>query len=215
MVFPSPDPIWIVEILKVIVIATCGGFLLYRWQKAERHFFTDLPFLFACAFFLLAAGEAVDATFHSGIATYELIFFQFRALFIGLGIIFILYATVTVWFVERRLLGNLLIVLFTVLFFIAIILATTMELVRLYAMPFLLVGYICLLATFLIAYLLKRLPDVHGLVICIGGAIGMVGQFLKTPLEGLGIMWVSELIDLLGIIILALGLVIKPGYSKA
>ena len=176
MVFPSPDPLWIVEIFKVFVIAACGGILFYRWHRTERHFLTDLPFLFVCGFFFLSAGEAVDATFHSGIAPYDLLFFKFRALFIGLGMLFILYATVLIWFVERRRLGNMLIVIYIILFLFAITIAATEELVRLFAMPFLLVSYVCLLATFLIAYLMKRLPDVHGLIICLGGAIGMVGQ---------------------------------------
>jgi hypothetical protein len=215
MTFPSPDPLWIVEIFKCIVVAASGGVLLYRWRRSERRFLTDTPFLFALGFFCIASGEAIDAIFDSGFAYYDLIFFKFRAGILGMGMLFVLYATVLIWFIEKQYIGNILIILYATMFLIALAIAPTEDLVRSFSMPFLLVVYFGFLATFLLAWFMKRLPDVHGLVMCLGGAIALVGQFIKNPLAAIGYIWISELIDLLGLSILCLGLLIKPGYAKA
>lgn len=215
MTFPSPNPLWIVEIVKFIVIAAAGGVLFFRWHRSERHFLTDTPFLFALGFFCIASGEAVDAVFDSGFATYNLTFYQFRAGLLGIGMLFVLYATVLIWFVERQKIGHLLIVLYAIMFLLALVIAQTPDQVRSYTIPFLLIVYIGFLATFMLAWYMKRLPDVHGLIMCLGGAIALVGQILKNPLEAIGYIWISELIDLLGLSILFLGLLIKPGYAKS
>jgi len=207
-------------------MATLGSVLLYRWHRAERHFYTDTPFLFAIGFFFIAAGEGVDAAFHSGLSTYVLTAFQVRSSLLGFALLFYFTATVLIWFIERRRLGYLITISYIALFLIAVWIgpfiysaitgvAATEDVVRLFAMPFLLVVTSLLVATFLIAWAMKRLPDVHGLVISFGTCITMVGQFLKNPLAAFGIMWVSELIDLIGLCILFLGFLIKPGYAKA
>jgi hypothetical protein len=49
----------------------------------------------------------------------------------------------------------------------------------------------------------------------IGVIIAMIGQALKVPLSTMGLTWISEITDLVGLSILALGLLIKPGYAKA
>jgi hypothetical protein len=220
MAFPSADPTWLVEIFKSIIIAATGLFLLWRWQRAERHFKTDMPFLFGLGFLSIAAGTAVDGAFRSEIASYTLFAFQIRTMFLGIGLIFLLTSAVMVWFVERKTLGYALVGVFTVLFLVVtwlapIWLGATEAVVRLSAMPFLLIVAIGVVSTFLIAWYMKRLPDVHGLVMAFGVGVTMIGQLLKNPLSAIQMMWASELIDLLGLIIVFVGFQIKPGYAKA
>lgn len=220
MAFPSPDPTWLVEIFKSIIIAATGLFLLWHWRRAERHFYSDMPFLFGLGFLSIAAGTAVDGVFRSEIATYTLFAFQIRTMLLGLGLIFLLTSAVMVWFIERRTLGYALVGVFTVLFLTAtwlapIWLGPTEAVVRLAAMPFLLIVALGVVATFIIAWYMKRLPDVHGLVMALGVGVTMIGQLLKNPLSAMQIMWVSEVIDLLGLIIVFLGFQIRPGYAKA
>jgi len=212
--FPSSDPLWLVEIFKVVIVAASGGVLLFRWWRAERHFYTDTPFLFSWGFFFIAAGEAVDSIFHSGIAPYVLNAFKVRSSLLGCGLLFFFIATVLIWFVERRRLGYLLTILYMVLYLTAAWLAPTEDLVRMWTMPFLIIVFIGFVSTFLLAWAMKRLPDVHGLIMSLGGGVAVIGQLLKNPLGALGIMWASELIDLLGLTILCLGLLIKPRYAK-
>jgi hypothetical protein len=64
------------------------------------------------------------------------------------------------------------------------------------------------------AWYMKRLPDVHGLLMSIGVLITMAGQILKNPLDAIGLLWLSELVDLIGMIVLVSGLVIRPKYSS-
>lgn len=220
MAFPSADPTWLVDLFKSVIIAATGLFLLWRWRRAQRHFYSDMPFLFGLGFLCIAAGTAVDGVFRSEIATYTLPAFQIRTLLLGLGLIFLLTSAVMVWFIERRRLGYALVGIFTVLFLTAtwlapIWLGPTEAVVRLAAMPFLLIVALGVVSTFVAAWYMKRLPDVHGLVMAFGVGVTMIGQLLKNPLSAMGIMWVSEMIDLLGLVIVFLGFQIKPGYAKA
>ena len=214
MQFPSSDPLWIIEAFKLAVITVAAIVLLYRWYRAERHFYTDIPFLIALTLLFFAAGEGVDAIFHSGIAPYVLTLFKVRSSLLGCGLFFAMYATVIIWLYEHKRLGYLLLALYLVFYLAAAWLAPTEDLVRLWTMPFILVMFVAFVVTFTLAWAKKRLPDVHGLVMSLGGCVAVVGQLLKNPLAAIGIMWVSELIDLLGLGILFLGLVIKPGYAK-
>jgi hypothetical protein len=50
MAFPSPDPLWILELVKVLILLALGVLLLIRWFRAESRFYTDIPFLFALGF---------------------------------------------------------------------------------------------------------------------------------------------------------------------
>jgi hypothetical protein len=220
MAFPPGNPTWLVEIFKSIIIAATGLFLLWRWQRAERHFYTDMPFLFGLGFLSIAAGTAVDGTFRSEIAPYTLFVFQIRTMLLGIGLILLLTSAVMVWFIERKTLSYVLVGVFTVLFLAVtwlgpIWLGGTEAAVRVSAMPFLLVVAIGVVSTFLIAWYMKRLPDVHGLVMAFGVGVTMIGQLLKNPLSAVQMMWASELIDLLGLVIVFIGFQIKPGYAKA
>lgn len=220
MAFPSADPTWLVDLFKSAIIAATGLFLLWRWRRAQRHFYSDMPFLFGLGFLSIAAGTAVDGVFRSEIATYTLFAFQIRTMLLGLGLIFLLTSAVMVWFIERRRLGYSLVGVFTVSFLTAtwlvpIWLGSTEAVVRLAAMPFLLIVAVGVVSTFILAWYMKRLPDVHGLVMAFGVGVTMVGQLLKNPLSVMGIMWVSELVDLLGLVIVFLGFQVQPGYAKA
>jgi hypothetical protein len=111
-------------------------------------------------------------------------------------------------------LGYSLILLYFVGIQAAVWLPLTQQEIMFWILPFLFTLIIAFILTFVLAWALKRLPDVHGLIMAVGAIIAMIGQGFKTTLAAMQLMWVSELIDLLGLTILALGLFIKPGYAK-
>lgn len=204
----------IIEIFKVVVQFLIGFILLYKWSRAERRFYTDMPFLFGIAMFFAAAGETMDVLFDLAILPLDLVLFKIRTLVVTITLFFYLTATILIWFVDRRRLGYLIILFYMIALFALIGLAPEINSVRLWVMPLLFALFIVFIITFILVWWMKRLPDVHGLVMALGVIIAMVGQFLKVPLSGLMLTWVSELIDLLGLAILALGLLIRPGYAK-
>ncbi len=207
--------LWVVEVFKVLVQVIIGIVLLYRWSRTERHFLTDLPFIFAISIFISAGGESMDAVSDFGFNILaDLFIFKIRATFIVLSLSLWVTATIFIWFVERRNLGIGLALAYVILFMLGVWLAPTEALVRLVVMPFLFILFISFIATFLAAYAMKRLPDVHGLLLASGVIVAMFGQILKflSPIGPL--LLVSELIDLLGLVVIASGFFIKPGYAK-
>lgn len=221
MAFPSADPLWIFELGKIITMFLIGILLFYRWFRAEARFFTDIPFLFGIGMFFAGAAEAIDVFFDSGLAsdtiglaTYTLPFYQLRVSLTVFTLSLWLLASVLIWTSERRKMGFAITVIFALAAIAAIWLSTTIEIVRFVLLPFLATAFLAFIITFMTAWYLKRLPDVHGLIMSIGAVIALVGQVLKNPLDAMGIIWVSELIDLIGMITLTAGLLIRPKYNR-
>lgn len=173
-----------------------------------------MPFLFGIAMFFAAAGESIDVLMDLAFLSAELIFFQIRTTIVAGTLFFYLTATILIWFVDRRRLGYLIILLYMIAVITLIWIAPTIEAVRLYTMPLLLALFILFIVTFITVWYMKRLPDVHGLVMAIGVIIAMFGQVGKIFLAPVSLIWVSEIIDLVGLSVLALGLLIRPGYAK-
>ena len=214
MVFPSPDPLWIIELTKVIIMFALAALLLLRWNRAERRFFTDIPFLFGLGFLILAGAESVDVLIHSGLfLPYDLMTFKIRAAFTATSLGFFLYPTTLIWITERRRIGNLIPLIYILSVLLIILLAPTEQLLRLLVIPFMLIVYIGFTVSFFLAWMLKRLPDVHGLIISIGGTVTIIGQILKVFIP-IHLVWISEIVEIIGLVILWGGLNIKPGYGK-
>ncbi len=206
--------IWVVEVFKVFVQVTIGGVLLFRWYRAERHYYTDMPFLFGMSLLFAAGGESVDVWYDYHNVIPDLFIFRIRTTFATMTLLLYLIATILIWFSERMRLGYSLILLYFVSIQAAVWLPLTQQEIMFWILPFLFTLIIAFILTFILAWALKRLPDVHGLIMAIGAIIAMIGQGFKTTLAAMQLMWISELIDLLGLTILALGLFIKPGYAK-
>lgn len=221
MAFPSPDPLWIVELAKLILMFLIGAILLLRWYRADVRFYTDIPFLFGTAMFFAGTAEGIDFFIDSGLAeslfgllTYTLPLYQIRVSLTVITLTLWLFASVLIWTSDRKTTGYAITIIYAIATLAAIWLSPTIEIVRFALLPFLAIAFFVFIITFTLAWYWKRLPDVHGLIMSIGAIIALVGQVLKNPLDAMGIIWVSEFIDLLGIIILASGLLIKPKYAQ-
>ncbi|MFW9831578.1 MAG: hypothetical protein ACFFD8_07370 [Candidatus Thorarchaeota archaeon] len=221
MVFPSPNPVWIVELGKLILMFLIGGILLFRWYRAEVRFYTDIPFLFGIAMFFAGAAEGIDFFIDSGLAesllgliTYTLPLYQIRVSLTVITLTLWLAASVLIWTTDRKITGYAITLIYAIATLAAIWFSPTIEIVRFALLPFLAIAFFVFIITFMLAWYWKRLPDVNGLIMSIGAIIALAGQVLKNPLDAMGIIWVSELIDLIGIIILTAGLLIKPHYSR-
>jgi hypothetical protein len=162
-----------------------------------------------------ASAEAIDVLMDSAILPVDLVLFKVRTTLTSITLLFYLIATLLIWLNERPRLSAVIVIVYMSILLAVVWIAPSIDLVRLWAMPILFALFITFVITFILAWYWKRLPDVHGLVMSIGVIIAMIGQALKVPLSGIGLTWVSELTDLLGLSILALGLLIRPGYAKA
>jgi hypothetical protein len=212
MVFPSPDPLWVLELIKVIIMFALWALLLIRWMRADRRFYTDIPFLFAWGFFILACAESVDVIFHSELMPYamDLITYKIRAGLTASSLVFFLFPTARIWISENRLAPPIISLIYLILIQIVIVIAPAEDILLILVMPFMLVVYIGFTASFFLAWLWKRLPDVHGLLMSLGGTVTIIGQISKIILPVL----YAEILEVSGLLILWLGLMVKPGYAR-
>jgi hypothetical protein len=214
MAFPSPDPLWILELVKVIILFALGILLLLRWTRAERRFYSDIPFLFALGFFILSGAESVDVLIHSGLLPpFDLITYKIRASFTATSLGFFLYPTLLIWITERRRIRDLIPIIYIIAVLLIILLAPTEQLLRILLIPFMLVVYVGFTVSFFLAWMWKRLTEVHGLLISLGGTVTILGQILKVFMLP-SLVWISEVIEILGLIILWGGLNIKSKTIK-
>ena len=209
MAFPSPDPLWLLELVKVLILFALGFLLILRWFRAERRFYTDIPFLFALGFFILAGAESVDVLIHSELfPPFDLLTYKIRAAFTAISLGFFLYPTLLIWISERRRIRDSMPIIYIISVILIIFFAPTEQLLRLLLIPFMLVVYIGFTISFFVAWMMKRLTEVHGLLISLGGTVTIVGQIFKVFLPPT-LVWISEVVEILGLVILWAGLNIK------
>ena len=218
MAFPSPDPLWVLEVFKVIVIVFSGLTLLIRWARASQRFYSDIPFIISWGFFAIAGGEIIDILFHSELlAPYDLFFYKLRAVFPAIATVCFLIATLLIWLPDRPRTRGIITSAYFITFLVCIVIAPSDTMLILLVLPLLIVIFILFGLSFLLAWIWKRLPEVHGLLVFIGALVYMVGQMgkpLSTILAFPELYLYSEMIDLLGLFIFWVALNIKPGYAK-
>jgi hypothetical protein len=95
-----------------------------------------------------------------------------------------------------------------------IVLAPTEQVLRILLIPFMLVVYAGFTISFFVAWMMKRLTEVHGLLISLGGTVTIIGQVLKVFIP-LPLVWISEVVEILGLVILWAGLNIKTQTIKS
>ncbi len=52
--------LFIIMTARIAVLFACGGYLFYRWAKAPRRYYFDLPFLIGISFVALGASKVLD-----------------------------------------------------------------------------------------------------------------------------------------------------------
>lgn len=218
-------------IIREIVLLILGLFLFYKWIKSEKRFYTDLPFLMALTTFILVLAKAYDLYLFNLFGDYEfelyftadpvLIWFaKARWLLMLANTVPMVGLLLSIWLADYdKNYLYLLLLVFISFWTIYIAIVPTFELIKNIHVFLLLPIIILSIMTYLFLYKHKRLPEVHSLIISIAWVAYLISSFLRTFFLTIGdppwgIVWVSEIFDLIIWAVMTLGFIIKPRYSN-
>lgn len=227
------DPLLAISIIaREIVLVFLGFFLLNKWLKSEKHFFTDLPFLMALTTFILIVAKAYDLYLFNLFGGYDF------EIYIAIDPILIWYAKIrwllilantvpmvglllSIWMADydKKYL-YLTLIIFISSWTIYIVVVPTFGLIKDIHVFLLLPIIILSIVTYLFLYKYKRLPEIHSLIISIAWIAYLISSILRPFLMTIGeppwgLVWVSEIMDLIIWCIMTLGFVIKPQYHPS
>lgn len=226
------DPLLTISIIaREIVLIFLGFFLLNKWLKSEKRFFTDLPFLMALTTFILIVAKAYDLYLYNLFGDYNfeiyiatdpvLIWYaKIRWLVILANTVPMVGLLLSIWMADydKKYL-YLTLIIFISSWTIYIVVVPTFGLIKDIHVFLLLPIILLSIITYLFLYKYKRLPEIHSLIISIAWIAYLISSILRPFLMTIGeppwgLVWVSELMDLIIWCIMTLGFVIKPNYSK-
>jgi hypothetical protein len=223
--------LYLTIVLRIAVLFACGGYLFYKWAKAPRRYFFDLPFLIGVSFTALAASKVLDIILYEmlyGVAQENqyivghpsMPFAHARWLFMLVVTAPLLYANLHVWVAERGRARLAVVGAHTALFALLILQTNTYAGLSALTPYILLPVAIITVVTFLFAYASKRLPNVHGLLVGLGWAAYLVTSSVRPMLLAsgtgtFGLVSVAEILDMLAWLVIFIGFALKPGYAKA
>ncbi len=218
--------LYITITVRIAVLFACGGYLFYRWAKAPRRYYFDLPFLIGLSFTALAISKFFDVYLYENfygegpaVQTMEghpgLVFVSARWLFILVVSVPLLYANLRVWVSERERARLAFVGAYTALFVVLIFQAKTFAALNA-LLPFMVLPVAAItIVTFLFIYARKRLPNVHGLLVGLGWAAYLVTNSVRPLLLANGSASMAELLDMLAWLIIFAGFIIRPSYARA
>jgi len=224
------DPLLTISIIaREIVLIFLGFFLLNKWLKSEKRFFTDLPFLMALTTFILIVAKAYDLYLYNLFGDYNFEIFiatdpiliwyaKIRWLLILANTVPMVGLLLSIWMADydKKYL-YLTLIIFISSWTIYIVVVPTFGLIKDIHVFLLLPIILLSIITYLFLYKYKRLPEIHSLIISIAWIAYLISSILRPFLMTIGeppwgLVWVSELMDLIIWCIMTLGFVIKPNY---
>lgn len=224
-----------VTVTTIVRIVSCflfGGFLLFRWWKTEKRYFTDFAFLMSIPLITLGFGKILDLVLYESfgdIATFEEINFivgdpRFRLaqvrwlLMLGFSIP-VTTLMLTVWLQFKPRLRTLIIVVFSGTWVTLILAARNYATLKLY-LPLMVIPPALLSAvTFLIVYRQKRLPELNSLLLGVGYLAFTVTQatrpvFMSLGTPPFGLFALAEVLETIVWTLIFASFVTKPPFLK-
>ncbi|MHA2059622.1 MAG: hypothetical protein ACW976_02440 [Candidatus Ranarchaeia archaeon] len=188
----------LIEVLKVIVEVSMGLLLLKKWRKSFHPMYTDLPFIFGLAFTFIGVGEIFDVLTDLGILTYTIFLFKIRWLFIVAMMSVSLFGLAHIWLPNRTKAKFAIPSVFGGSWLVMTLLLPDKLALYQVLTVYMLIFFIPYLTTFALINYYHRLPEVNSSILLVGMFIVLTGQITKSLFMAAGLLWVSELIDLVG-----------------
>ena len=203
-----------IESVKVVIQLSLGGLLLIPWLKAKRKFYSDLPFLLGVVLLGVGLGELFDVLMDANILAETVEIYRVRLSVLLVGLEAIIFAISIIWFRKRLDLRNVFRIGYPAIYLAGIFWFSTIETILQFVSIMIISAIIPLILTFAIAWKLKRLPSVHGLLVAVGTTIIAIGQVIEPIFRVYNALALAEFIDILGWVIVFASVRIKPGYTK-
>lgn len=216
-------------ILRSIILTLFGTFLLSKWLRAEKRFYSDFPFIMAITMFILVGAKIFDLFLYEYFS--DLNFEKYttedpvllwlpktRWLLMTFNTLPLLYLMLIIWFNESTKTRSAIFASFTIFWTVYIITVPVFSFLKNSIMFLILPIAILSAFTYFWVFQHKRMPKVHGLIAGISWIAYILSTFIRPILSEIGdppwgLYWVAEVIDLIIWSAMGLAFIIKPHYS--
>lgn len=218
-------------IVREIVLILLGSYLMLRWLKAEKRFFTDFPFLMAVTTFILFVAKLYDLYLFNYFGDLDLNAYfiddpnilwlaKARWLLMLANVVPMISLLLSIWLADydKKYLYAIISVYvgFWTIYFIVV---PSFDLIRnvhyILLMPLIFLSIL----TYFFLYKNKRVPEIHSLILAIAWILYLISSIIRPTIlisigdPPWGMSWVGEILDIINWIIMTLGFVIKPKYQ--
>ncbi|MHA1410948.1 MAG: hypothetical protein ACTSQY_11695, partial [Candidatus Odinarchaeia archaeon] len=175
----------IVNSIMIGVEFLLSGILLYKWNRADVKYYSDLPFLFGITIFLVGVSGLIKLVYVIFPFTTELMLYQIRGVMICITGTTMMAAVLKIWLFERPkaiVIGSSL---YAITFLAILFLSTTPQQIVTLTSPLVATNIILIIITFGIAYAKKRLPMINSPLLILGSLLILVGQVVRLMIPSI------------------------------
>ncbi|UYP48710.1 hypothetical protein NEF87_004995 [Candidatus Lokiarchaeum ossiferum] len=219
-------------VLKIVALSLLGYFLINKWKRQSKKYYTDFPFLMSITFFGYALAKIYDLCLYyifRDTPDLELLTEFDPTLLIIVKIRFVLCPVLVIapylvlmmmiWFQDRVRTQKIIGVSWIILSLLSIIVVQNYSQIlivnALVAFPIILLSII----SFFVLNHQKKLHEINSLVLAIAWSLYVCTQLLRPLWITLGsgtwgLTWVGELVELLTLVMIGIGFIIPANYRK-
>ncbi|MHA1861117.1 MAG: hypothetical protein ACTSVM_02320, partial [Candidatus Ranarchaeia archaeon] len=160
-------------------------------------------------------GESIDVAMDAGVFPVILAIQKFRLLFVIVGVTVMLFSLFQIWIPKHKKTKFGGTAFFGLSWFFFLIIGPSREFVYLVTAGYFVILIVPYFVTFYLVYKYKRLPEIDARLILLSTIVLFFGQVFKTWFLTVGMLWVSEAIDLVAWIMIFIGFTHPAPYSSS
>ncbi|MFX1368198.1 MAG: hypothetical protein ACFFAY_06355 [Promethearchaeota archaeon] len=193
-----------------LILAT---YLISLWKDQETRLYTDLPLMLGVIFVTAVMSQALQLLGYLEIVEMTVEVFRFRSLIVLGMALPMLGVMLHIWQPHRQKHHSKIVFALSAYWIVAEIISPTSDMIMTLTIPpliFLMVGW---LITFSITWKTGRLKEVRSDLMVLGTLITMFGQIGRIPFTNIGLAFLPDTLNALGMIFFTLAL-INPWYKR-
>ena len=175
--------------------------LILIWRSYENRLLTDLPLLFGLSFIFQGANMLMQTLVLAGVFPDTLDFLRVRACVIYFVMTPPLPGLLQIWAHKYKRYHSRVLLAYTVYWFVVVVLAPSAVVLMGLLYPIMMIPGIGFIITFAITWRTGRLKEIRSDLALLGLVVIIVSQSLKIPLRPLGLSFVSDILNAIGIFV--------------
>ncbi|MHA1859439.1 MAG: hypothetical protein ACTSUU_08350 [Candidatus Thorarchaeota archaeon] len=175
--------------------------LILIWRSYENRLLTDLPLLFGLSFIFQGVNMLMQTLVLAGVFPDTLDFLRVRACVIYFVMTPPLPGLLQIWAHKYKRYHSRVLLAYTVYWFVVVVLAPSAVVLMGLLYPIMMIPGIGFIITFAITWRTRRLKEIRSDLALLGLIVIIVSQSLKIPLRHLGLSFVSDILNAIGIFV--------------
>ncbi len=200
--------------LTTAVALFLSTLLIFKWNKTQPKYYSDLPFLFGISILFIGFSTLLNLIYSIAFFLPEIILFQIRGVLICITAVSMFIGVLKIWLPENFKLLISSGFIYALSFLSILFISTSPSLIVTYTSPFIAINIILVVATFSVVYVKRRLPSINPILIILGALIILISQLMKAFSLVLSLILVPDLLSIIGWSVFTIGFLVKAPYFR-